>query len=136
MLKRSLFESVGLFSEDYFMYTEDIDLCYKISKAGYWNYYIPNASVIHFGGGSTQKTMSDFSVVMMRESIWKFLKKTRGNIYGLGYRVSLLISAIGRMIFLMLLLPFQLVRQSRESYKASLRKWRAVLRWSLGIGNG
>jgi GT2 family glycosyltransferase len=136
MLKRSLFESIGLFSEDYFMYTEDIDLCYKISKSGFWNYYIPNASVIHFGGGSTQNAMSDFSVVMMRESIWRFLKKTRGNIYGLGYRISSLISAIGRLIFLMCLLPFQLVRQGQESFKASLRKWKAVLRWSLGIGIG
>ena len=34
MLKREVFEEVGLFSEDYFMYAEDIDLSYKIRKAG------------------------------------------------------------------------------------------------------
>ena len=67
MLKRSVFEQVGFFSEDYFMYTEDIDLCYKIRQAGYKNYFVPDATVIHFGGGSTQNRQSDFSVVTMRE---------------------------------------------------------------------
>lgn len=68
MLMRSLCENVGLFSEDYFMYAEDLDLCCKINRAGYTNYYIPQASLTHFGGGSTDSTPSDFSVVMMWES--------------------------------------------------------------------
>ena len=35
LVKRSLFEEVGLFSEDYFMYAEDLDLCYKITKSNH-----------------------------------------------------------------------------------------------------
>ena len=101
MLKRSLFEQVDQFSEEYFMYAEDLDLCYKISRAGFTNYYIPCASVTHFGGGSTEKRTSDFSVVMMRESVWLFMKKNRGMYYGLVYRASTVISAIGRLLLLM-----------------------------------
>ncbi|WP_340122716.1 glycosyltransferase family 2 protein [Methylobacter svalbardensis] len=133
MLKRSLFEQVGLFSGDYFMYAEDLDLCYKISQAGFTNYYIPGASVTHFGGGSTEKRPSDFSVVMMRESLWRFMKKNRGNIYGLAYRASIAISAIGRLLLLMILLPLHYFRQSRPSWNASLKKWQAILTWSLGL---
>lgn len=132
MLRRSVFEQVGLFSEDYFMYAEDLDLCYKIRQAGYSNYLIPGTSVIHFGGGSTEKRPSDFSVVMMRESIWRFLKKNRGEIYGLAYRGSTLMSAIGRLLLLMILLPLQYLRHSGSSRYSSLTKWWAILTWSLG----
>jgi GT2 family glycosyltransferase len=133
MVRRSLFEQVGGFSEDYFMYAEDLDLCYKIRNAGYLNYYIPSASVIHFGGGSTTKSPSDFSVVMMRESIWRFMKKNRGRIYGSAYRVSVTVSAISRLLLLTLLLPAQYFGKNSASWKGSLKKWWAILGWSLGL---
>ena len=133
MVDRSLFEKVGLFSEDYFMYAEDLDLCYKIRQAGYMNYYLPDASIIHFGGGSSQKAPSDFSVVMMRESVWRMMKKTRGNVYGFAYRVSTMVSSIGRLILLMVIFPFHFIRGCRESWKGSFKKWKAILTWSLGL---
>lgn len=133
LVKRSLFENVGLFSEDYFMYAEDLDLCYKIKQAGYTNYYIPDATVIHFGGGSTEKSPSDFSVVMTRESIWRLMRKTRGTVYGLTYRVSTLISAVGRLVLLMALFPLHFIRGGVESWKGSLKKWQAILTWSVGL---
>lgn len=135
MVRRSTFEQVGLFSEDYFMYAEDLDLCYKIQQAGYLNYYLPNASIIHFGGGSSDKAPSDFSVVMMRESVWRMMRKTRGNLYGFAYRVSTLISSVGRLIFLIALYPLHRVRSTGESWKGSYRKWKAILIWSLGLKN-
>lgn len=133
MLRRTLFEHVGLFSEDYFMYAEDLDLCYKIKQAGYANYYVPDAIAIHFGGGSTEKGPRDFSAVMMRESAWRFLRKTRGRLYGLAYRISMLISAIGRLVLLMIISPLYLIGNGRASWNASFRKWRVILIWSLGF---
>ena len=136
MVKRSLFENLGFFSEEYFMYAEDVDLCYKIRQAGYTNYYIPNATVIHFGGGSTEKGRSDFSAVMMRESIWRFVRKTRGKVYGLAYRGTILTVSIGRLTLLTLLLPLHLIREGGEAWRAALRKWTAILTWSLGLRPG
>lgn len=52
-LKKKVYNSVGGFDQDYFMYGEDIDLSYKILKAGYDNYYFGNTTVIHFKGEST-----------------------------------------------------------------------------------
>lgn len=46
----------GLFDETYFMYGEDLDLCFQINKAGYNNYYYPEVTTIHFKGESTRKT--------------------------------------------------------------------------------
>lgn len=52
-LKKEVYESVGGFDEEYFMYGEDIDLSYKVIKAGYDNYYFGDTTVIHFKGEST-----------------------------------------------------------------------------------
>ncbi|MCF6213681.1 MAG: glycosyltransferase [Flavobacteriaceae bacterium] len=54
-LKRETYLAVKGFDTDYFMYGEDIDLSYKLSKAGYQNHYLGSESVIHFKGESTQK---------------------------------------------------------------------------------
>ncbi len=54
-LKRSVYNEVGGFDEDYFMYGEDIDLSYKIEEAGYVNHYNGAIETLHYKGESTQK---------------------------------------------------------------------------------
>ncbi|MDD7885215.1 glycosyltransferase family 2 protein [Flavivirga sp. 57AJ16] len=55
LLKRDVYNAIGGFDEDYFMYGEDIDLSYRVLKAGYNNYYYGASSIIHFKGESTLK---------------------------------------------------------------------------------
>ncbi|MFN3939488.1 MAG: glycosyltransferase family 2 protein, partial [Chitinophagales bacterium] len=55
MLRRSALDKTGLLDENFFMYGEDIDLSYRIVKAGYKNYYFPFTSIIHYKGESTKK---------------------------------------------------------------------------------
>lgn len=54
-LKKEVYEAVEGFDEAYFMYGEDIDLSYKVVKAGYDNFYFGDTTVIHFKGESTLK---------------------------------------------------------------------------------
>lgn len=54
MLRRKALEQVGLLSEDYFMYGEDIDLSYSLLQAGWKNFYQP-LRILHYKGESTQK---------------------------------------------------------------------------------
>ena len=131
MLKRSVFDRVGHFSEDYFMYGEDIDLSYKVRCLGCKNFYVPTAVIVHHGGTSTQQTVSNFSSVMVRQSVWLFLRKTRGRFYGFGYRFGILVSAFFRLVLLAALLPWQHLRQRRKVWDQSFCKWRAILRWSI-----
>jgi GT2 family glycosyltransferase len=126
MMDRKVFEQIGKFSEDYFMYTEDIDLCYKTKKAGYLNYYIPEATIVHHGGGSSQEAKSNFAVVMMRESMYKFLMKTKGHVYAWFYRVSMLLTALFRLGAIK---ASNLV--SRQPNINSINKWEAILQWAL-----
>ena len=53
-MRREAFDRVSGFDEGYFMFFEDVDLGWRISDAGYRNYYVPKASAIHLGGHSTK----------------------------------------------------------------------------------
>ena len=52
MVRKSAMDQVGLLDEDYFMYGEDIDWCYRFHQAGWKIYYVPTTSIIHFRGES------------------------------------------------------------------------------------
>ncbi len=54
LLKRTVYNEVNGFDEDYFMYGEDIDLSYKLMKAGYKNHYFGFAGILHYKGESPQ----------------------------------------------------------------------------------
>lgn len=55
ILKKELYTEVGGLDEDYFMYGEDIDLSYKVLKAGYQNIYYGKTTILHYKGESTLK---------------------------------------------------------------------------------
>ncbi len=49
------YAGAGLFDEDFFMYGEDLDWCYRIQQAGWAIYYTPDTKIIHYKGESTKK---------------------------------------------------------------------------------
>ncbi len=63
LLRKSVLDQTGLLDETFFMYGEDIDLSYRIIKAGYKNYYYPEARIIHYKGESTKKGSLNYVVV-------------------------------------------------------------------------
>jgi GT2 family glycosyltransferase len=126
MLSRKAFEQVGLFSQDYFMYAEDVDLCYKLRKAGYKVLYVNDVQILHHGGKSTGQTIS--SNLWMKDSIYKFLKKSRSSQYAVLYRVAMALSAATRMLALSLAWP---IKQRHVSQ--SFHKWKAIFFWSIGL---
>ena len=52
MVRKAAMDQVGLLDEDYFMYGEDIDWCYRIHQAGWKIYYVPTTEIVHFRGES------------------------------------------------------------------------------------
>jgi GT2 family glycosyltransferase len=52
-VRRELFEQAGGWDEDYFMFGEDLDLCYQIKKLGYKIMFYPQASALHYHGMTT-----------------------------------------------------------------------------------
>ncbi|MGO4595422.1 glycosyltransferase family 2 protein [Leifsonia sp. 2TAF2] len=72
LIRRSVFDELGGFDEGYFMYFEDVDLGYRIGRAGFRNRYEPAASVVHVGGLSTQAESSRM-VRVHHASAYRFL---------------------------------------------------------------
>jgi len=132
-VSREAFEAVGGFAADYFMYGEDLDLCYKLAQSGRTNYYLGDVEVVHHGGQSTaSSTESQFGNVMMRESVARFLARHRGTTYAATYRVTTAIAAMIRLMVLGTVLVLTFGRYRADSLVASFRKWRHVLRWTVG----
>jgi N-acetylglucosaminyl-diphospho-decaprenol L-rhamnosyltransferase len=55
LVRRRAFEQVGGFDESYFMYAEDVDLCWRLGQAGWQVVYVPTAEVTHLQGRSTDR---------------------------------------------------------------------------------
>jgi GT2 family glycosyltransferase len=72
MIKREVFEEVGGFDEDYFMYTEEVDYCWRIKKAGWQVCYQPTLSITHLGGASSTQ---EFPILSEYKGIKLFYKK-------------------------------------------------------------
>ncbi len=53
MTRKSVLDKVGLFDEDYFLYAEDLDLCYRIKQAGFKIVYVPDVKILHHKGVSS-----------------------------------------------------------------------------------
>jgi O-antigen biosynthesis protein len=69
LLRREALDKTGLLDEDFFMYGEDIDLSFRISRAGYRNYYYPGTRIIHYKGESTKKSSINYVLVFYNAMI-------------------------------------------------------------------
>ncbi|HXW15181.1 MAG TPA: glycosyltransferase family 2 protein [Terriglobia bacterium] len=134
MIKREVFEQVGLFSTDYFMYNEDLDLCYQVKKAGKRVCYLGAATIVHHGGQSSRQRGGEaFVGPLMKETLWRFLEKTRGPFYAALYRLAMFVISLLRVALLAILIPIPSARLDKDSHRHSLAKWHKVLRWSVGL---
>lgn len=73
-IRKEALEKTGLLDETFFMYGEDVDLSYRILKAGYKNYYFPEVKIIHYKGESTKKGDINY-VVHFYKAMLIFVKK-------------------------------------------------------------
>lgn len=129
LLRSEVFRKVGMFSEDYFMYAEDIDLNWKVRSLGLSNYYIEDAEIIHHGGKSSSKQkVSEWSTLMICKAMLKYYRKNYTPGYSFLYRFALGSSAAVRLCLLGLMFPFA----DRENVRSAASKWSTVLKWAIG----
>jgi GT2 family glycosyltransferase len=134
MIRRSLFEALGMFETSYFMYAEDVDLCLRALRAGLKNYYVGHAVVVHHGGQSSATSSdSNFGAVMNRESLYRYFKVHRSLVYALGYRISTSLISFLRLSILGVLLLVAGGTLRRPAVRGALAKWVKILRWSIGL---
>ncbi|MDD5109707.1 MAG: glycosyltransferase family 2 protein [Patescibacteria group bacterium] len=74
MVQRRAFQSVGGFDEKYFMYGEDVDLCYRLRRTGWHIAYTPTAHVMHADEGKTAAKKID-KFINLRRGLLRFYRQ-------------------------------------------------------------
>ena len=74
LIRRSVLDKTGLLDEQFFMYWEDTDLCMRIVKKGYKNYYLGDVKIIHYKGESNKRHTLSFTIGF-NKSMLSFVKK-------------------------------------------------------------
>jgi len=133
-MTREAFDSVGQFSERYFMYAEDVDLCYQTRKAGWRVCYTGEATVVHHGGGTSKpRKGNDWVAIMQRQAILKFCRMAHGSTYATAYRAAMGFNAACRLIILAALFPLQRMAAEKRIVHSTSAKWLSVLKWAVGL---
>jgi hypothetical protein len=76
LLRREILRKVGTFDEEFPIFFNDVDLCYRIRKSGGKLYFYPEAKAFHYKGGSTRKAKPKM-ILSSHSSFFRFLKKHR-----------------------------------------------------------
>jgi GT2 family glycosyltransferase len=79
IVRREAIHQVGLLDEDYFLFLEETDWCYRMTKRGWKIYHVPQAEVGHFQGKSAEIVKKRAKVEFYR-SRYHFFKKNRGRL--------------------------------------------------------
>lgn len=130
LIHREIFASVGGFCPDYFMYAEDMHLCWEISKLGKQIIYHPAAAIMHHGGGASVGEFSRFSCLEMRRAIHQFIRCSQGEAAALSYRALIVLSATVRLMALSVAFSLR-SGLHRSRIKISLNRWWANLWWAI-----
>jgi N-acetylglucosaminyl-diphospho-decaprenol L-rhamnosyltransferase len=76
LVRRRAFDDVDGFDESYFMYAEEVDLCWRLHRRGWRITYAPSAEVIHTQGVSTERHPFRM-IVEHHRSLWRFARRTQ-----------------------------------------------------------
>ena len=79
LVRRDTVEQIGLLDEDYFIYGEETDWCFRARQAGWKILFTPEAKIIHLGGASSQQVRPEM-ILQLRGSLLYFMKKNRSRI--------------------------------------------------------
>jgi GT2 family glycosyltransferase len=121
LVLREAFEAVGMFSEDYFMYFEDLDLCYKAKQAGLQNYFVPQAEIVHYAGTSSA---SEWQTVMKQNAQLRFCDRNYGRFYAWLFRIV----SIGNAAMRLMMVAFLSLLDKKNNWKMTSTKWKTNLR--------
>jgi len=112
VVRREAIEGIGLVDEEYFIYSDETDWQYRLWRAGWQVWYLPQVTTVHFGGGSFQPGGRRYTLVYRGRML--FALKHYNRPYQIIQRLMFGAAALGRAVVWMILSP--------------LSKWREIAR--------
>lgn len=131
LVRRKVFDEVGLFDEDFFMYTEETDFFYRIKQKEWKVYFLPSAKIEHLWGKSTEQLPYSMAVEA-RKTMELFFKKHYGLRAVFAHRVAVIFASFFMQVFSLFM---YLLAKGEERLKAKniFLKNNFMLRWALGF---
>jgi len=110
LVRKDVFKSLGGFDRDYFLYSDEVDICYRAWISGYYVAYAPNSIVYHYGGGTARTLNSNRSGILYErlKSSLHIYYGTRNSIINVLKNLELRNMLLG-IVFSFFLLLFQLL---------------------------
>jgi len=125
-IRRSTFESVGGFDPTFFMYYEEVDLCYRLHKAGLQTHFVSAAAVTHIGGAST-KQQRTIMAIQLYKSLCHFYRQHYSRFQSFQLQLVLTYLMLRNMIKDILKLIPRTFSHEAGSPAHDLHVWRSVL---------
>jgi len=132
MVRRQAFEKAGLLDERFFMYTEDMELCYRMKRRGFRIRYIPDAVILHHQNVSGNKEFGLKKRLIEYISVQKLFEKYSGKL-GLiaGFLAHIMGNAIKIFFYIFLMIGKW---RERKRLKSQLLLWLFTLKGILKLG--
>ena len=128
--RRETFETLGGFDESFFLYFEEVDLCYRLFLQGKQIHFVPEAEVVHVGGASTTQNRTWFYIQFFR-SLARFYRKHYSRVLLLELVFIVKAVAFFRLVYDFILLQFIGDAPKRSAIEVNLDLYRNLLldRW-------
>lgn len=138
LVRHEAIDQVGLMDEGYFFYSEEVDWCYRFSKAGWPTVFWPGARIIHVGGGAqSSKKTPEKSYVLLVKGKLRYFKKNRGFISYLLARAIFLVQFVFKYCFWTAASIRSTKSGANSEFRMQRRKaWCALKYTALGIEPG
>ncbi len=135
MFPREVIERVKGFNEIFFMYGEDVELCFRLSKLNYKIYYLPSIKMFHYHAASSKKQKRVyFSSVLQKESMFKFLQLHYSDFNAYLYKCIWLISSLFRLsLSVVIFIPaFFGGDKIRRKFIYNIKNFSKIILWVFG----
>jgi GT2 family glycosyltransferase len=102
LFKKEILNSLNGFDKQYFMYGEDVDLCYRLKKYGLNTYYLKQIKMLHIGEVSSNKQgKAYYSAIQQKESIYRFMYTHYCKVTAFIFRIVWIFCGIVRLVLLL-----------------------------------
>ena len=131
LIRNKAFDEIGLFDENFFMYTEETDLFYRIKQKGRKVYFLPSAKIEHLWGKSTEQLPYTMAVEA-RRTMELFFKKHYGLLAVITHRLIVAFVMIFLCLCVIVSYPF-FGKEKRDKIKSILLKNYFMFLWAVGL---
>jgi GT2 family glycosyltransferase len=124
LIRREALDQTGLLDERFFIYTEEVDFCRRMLNLGWQIFWVPSATVVHYGGESTAQVGARMFVELYRSKV-QYFRKHMGAWGAVAYKGVLVAATLPRLVVPSLGLAF--VPSRREQWRGLLRNYSSLL---------